>query len=97
LEFGDGDVVVGTIKAVKAGVLDNPFATNRASPCKVMGIKDSEGAIRYLNHGNLSFTPDILEFHRSKITEREKKKGKKLDYEILVSDLMAVSKGVLVE
>ena len=97
LEFGDGDVVVGTIKAVKTGVLDNPFATNPASPCKVMGIKDSEGAIRYLNHGNLPFTNDILEFHRSKIMEREKKKGKKLDYEILVSDLLAVSKGVLVE
>jgi methylaspartate mutase epsilon subunit len=97
LEFGDGDVVVGTIKAVKTGVLDNPFATNLASPCKVMGIKDSEGAIRYLNHGNLPFTNDILEFQRNKIMEREKKKGKKLDHEILVSDLLAVSKGVLVE
>jgi methylaspartate mutase epsilon subunit len=97
LEFGDGDVVVGTIRAVQSGVLDNPFATNPASPCKVMGIKDSEGAIRYLNHGNLPFTNDILEFHRSKIMGRERKKGKKLDYETLVSDLLAVSKGVLVE
>ncbi len=97
LEFGDGDVVVGTIKAVKSGVLDNPFATNPASPCKVMGIKDSAGALRYLNHGNLPFPREILEFHREKIAEREKKKGKKLDYETLVSDLMAVSKGVLVE
>lgn len=96
LEFGDGDVVVGTIKAVKTGVLDNPFATNPASPCKVMGIKDSEGAIRYLNHGNLPFAKDILEFHRIKIMEREKKKGKKLDHETLVSDLLAVSKGVLI-
>ena len=48
LELGDGDVVDGTIKAVKSGVLDNPFATNPASPCKVMGIKDSQGALRYL-------------------------------------------------
>ena len=97
LELGDGDVVVGTIQAIKAGVLDHPFATNPASPCKVMGIKDSEGAIRYFNHGNLPFTNEILEFHKSKITEREKKKGKKLNYETLVSDLLAVSKGVLVE
>ena len=97
LEFGDGDVVKGTIKAIKSGVLDNPFATNPASPCKVMGIKDSAGAIRYLNHGNLPFSSDILEFHKAKIGEREKRKGKKLDYETLVSDLMAVSKGVLVE
>ncbi|UCG67331.1 MAG: methylaspartate mutase subunit E [Deltaproteobacteria bacterium] len=97
LEFGDGDVVEGTIRAVKAGVLDNPFATNRTSPCKVMGIKDAEGAIRYLNHGNLPFTKDILEFHKGKIMERENKKGEKLDYDTLVSDLLAISKGVLVE
>jgi methylaspartate mutase epsilon subunit len=97
LEFGDGDVMDGTIKAVKSGVLDNPFATNPASPCKVMSIKDSDGALRYLNHGNLPFTAEILEFHKGKIVERENKKGKKLDYETLVSDLLAVSKGVLTE
>lgn len=97
LEFGDGDPVQGIIRAVKTGVLDNPFATNPASPCKVMGIKDSDGAIRYLDRGNLPFTDDILEFHQNKIAEREKKKGRKLDYETLVSDLLAVSKGVLVE
>ena len=97
LELGDGDVVDGTIRAVKAGVLDNPFATNPASPCKVMGIKDSEAALRYLNHGNLPFSQDIIEFHKGKVGEREKKRGKQLDYETLVSDLLAVSKGVLVE
>jgi methylaspartate mutase epsilon subunit len=97
LEFGDGDPIPGAIKAIKTGVLDNPFATNPASPCKVMGIKDAQGAIRYFNPGNLPFTKDVIEFQKSKLAEREKQKGKKLDYEILVSDLMAVSKGVLVE
>ena len=97
LELGEGDVIAGTMKAVRTGVLDNPFATNPASPCKVMGVKDSEGAIRYLDHGNLPFTKDILEFHKDKIRAREMKTGKKVNYETLVSDLMAVSKGVLVE
>ena len=97
LELGEGDAVDGTIKAVKAGVLDNPFATNPASPCKVMGIKDKEGALRYLNHGNLPFPKEVVEFHKGKIAEREKARGKKLDYETLVADLLAVSKGVLVE
>jgi len=97
LELGDGDVVVGTILGIKSGALDNPFATNVASPCKVMSIKDGEGAMRYLNHGNLPFTKDIVEFHRAKIAEREKEKGRKLDYETLVNDLFAVSKGILVE
>jgi glutamate mutase epsilon subunit len=39
----------------------------------------------------------LAAFHRANIAEREKTRGKKLDYEILVSDLFAVSKGVFVE
>ena len=49
------------------------------------------------NHGNLPFPKEVIDFHKGKIAEREKLKGKKLDYETLVSDLLAVSKGVLVE
>jgi methylaspartate mutase epsilon subunit len=97
LEIGNGDVMVGTIQAIKGGILDNPFATNPASPCKVMGIKDAGGAIRYLNHGNLPFTKEIIDFHKTRIQERESQAGKKLSYETLVSDLMAVSKGYLLE
>ncbi len=96
-EFGDGDVLVGAAKAVAAGVLDNPFAANRAAAGKVLGIKDSEGAIRYLYIGNLPFSKDIVDYHKEKIAEREKKQGKKINYETLVSDLLAVSKGFLVQ
>jgi methylaspartate mutase epsilon subunit len=62
-----------------------------------MGIKDADGAVRYLTHGNLPFTPDIIEFHREKIAQREKRKGRKLDYEVLVNDLLSVSRGYLVD
>jgi methylaspartate mutase epsilon subunit len=97
LEFGDGDALVGAAKAVETGVLDNPFAANRAAAGKVLGIKDSEGALRYFNVGNLPFSKDIIDYHREKIAEREKKQGKKINYETLVSDLLAVSKGYLVQ
>ena len=61
-----------------------------------MGIKDSEGAIRYLKTGNLPFTKEIIDYHKAKIEDREKKMGRKVDYETLVDDLMAVSRGYLV-
>ena len=96
LEMGGGDPVIGTTKAVENGVLDNPFATNSSSACKVMGIKDAQGAYRYLNHGNLPFPREVINFNQDKLRQREKASGKKLDYEILVDDLMAVSKGFLV-
>lgn len=96
LELGDGDILTGAEKAIQAGVLDNPFAANRAAAGKVMGIKDSEGAIRYLKTGNLPFTKEIIDYHKDKIEERERKMGRKLDYETLLDDLLAVSKGYLV-
>jgi methylaspartate mutase epsilon subunit len=96
LELGEGDVAVGVVRAVKAGVLDNPFSTNPGAACKVLGIKDSEGAVRYLDTGNLPFTKEILEFHQQKIKERQKKRGQVLDYSVVIEDIMSISKGFLV-
>ncbi len=97
LEFGNGDALVGAVKAVEKGVLDNPFAANRAAAGKVMGIKDSEGAIRYFKTGNLPFSKEIMNYHKEKIAQREMKRGEKISYETLVNDLLAVSKGYLVQ
>jgi len=58
-----------------------------------MGVRDNEGAVRYLDHGNLPFTNEIIEFHRGKIAEREKARGRKVDYESVVHDLFSVSRG----
>ena len=96
LEFGDGDILVGASRAIETGVLDNPFAANRAAAGKVLGVKDSEGAIRYFNTGNLPFSKEIVDYHKEKILEREKKQGITVGYDTIVSDLYAVSKGVLV-
>jgi methylaspartate mutase epsilon subunit len=96
LELGDGDILTGAEKAIQVGVLDNPFAANRAAAGKVMGIKDSEGAIRYLKTGNLPFTKEIEDYHKEKIKEREKIMGRNIDYETLINDLLAVSRGYLV-
>jgi methylaspartate mutase epsilon subunit len=93
LELGDGDAVVGAIRAVGSGVLDQVFATNKYVASRVMGVRDNEGAVRYLDHGNLPFTNEIIEFHRGKIAEREKARGRKVDYESVVHDLFSVSRG----
>ena len=96
LEFGDGDILIGAEKAIEAGVLDNPFAANRAAAGKVLGVKDCDGAIRYFNTGNLPFTQDIIDYHKEKMAEREKRQGIKIGYDTLVNDLYAMSKGYLV-
>ena len=50
LELGDGDVCVGMVRAVEAGVLDSPFYPWRPLHQKVRTIKDRMKAARYLDY-----------------------------------------------
>lgn len=95
LDLGDGDVVIGVIRAVEAGVIDHPFGTHPSIACKAMGVRDAQGAVRWLDHGNLPFTSDVVEFHREKIAERAKKEGRDIDYDRVVDDILAVGDGTL--
>lgn len=95
LELGQGDVVVGTKIGVELGVLDQPYSTSQRVLSKVLGVKDATGAARFYDFGNLPFDDEIKNFHMCKITEREKILGKKIDYDIVVKDLTAVSDGAI--
>jgi methylaspartate mutase epsilon subunit len=96
LEVGNGDIIVGCIKCVEEGFLDSCFSPNKQVRDKVMGIKDSKGAIRYLDFGNLPMPEEVKKFHREKVAEREKTEGRKMDYEAFVQDFWAFSKGQLI-
>jgi methylaspartate mutase epsilon subunit len=95
LQLGDGDIVVGAIKGVEAGVLDSPFPISVHARDKVLGIRDIKGACRYLEFGNLPIPEEIKEFHRQKVAEREKLEGRKMDYYVSIEDFWAISKGKL--
>jgi methylaspartate mutase epsilon subunit len=95
LELGDGDVCVGSIRAVEAGVIDSPFCPNIHIKDDVLGVRDSRGACRYLNFGNLPFSEEIKEFHREKVAERERLEGRTLDEQAVIDDFWALSKGKL--
>jgi methylaspartate mutase epsilon subunit len=95
-DLGDGDIVVGAVKGVHAGFLDSPFSANIHIKDEVLGVRDARGACRYLEFGNLPLPKEIKDFHRSKVAEREKQEGKKLDYHTAVKDLWSFSKGKIV-
>jgi methylaspartate mutase S subunit len=96
LEMGDGDVLIGSVKAVDAGVLDSPFCPNVHVRDKVLGVKDSRGACRYAEFGNLPIPEEAKKFHCERLAEREKKEGRKMDYHVAVEDLWAFSQGRLI-
>jgi methylaspartate mutase epsilon subunit len=91
LEMGDGDPVVGADKAIEAGILDHPVASNRYVRGVAMGARDARGAIRYLVCDNQPFSKEIRDFHKEKLAEREKSIGKKLDWDMVVGDILQIS------
>lgn len=94
-EMGDGDVCVGVVKAVEAGVLDSPFSVNVNVRDLCLGARDLYGACRYIDFGNLPIPEEVKEFHREKIHEREKAEGTKIDYKYSLADFWSLSRGML--
>ena len=96
LEVGDGDVIVGCLKCVDAGLLDSSFSPNKQVRDQVIGIKDCRGAIRWKDFGNLPLPEEVKKFHREKVAEREKTEKRKMDYDAFIQDFWAFSKGRLI-
>jgi len=95
LEIGQEDIVTGFIKAVDMGVVDSPLSSNIHVKSRVFGIRDTEGAVRYLDFGNLPIPEEAKEFHREKVKEREVAEKRKMDYNVFIEDFWALSKGAI--
>lgn len=94
--LGKGDLARGTVAAFEAGVLDVPFAPNRYNAGKVLPARDDDGAIRILEMGNLPFTQELIDFHRQKFEERARLENRKVSLQMVIDDVSAIEKGVLV-
>ena len=95
-ELGQGDIAVGAVRAVQAGVLDIPFSPSRFNAGKMLPARDNNGAIRILEMGNLPFTKELKDFHREKIEERAEAEKRKASFQMVIDDVYAISKGRLV-
>lgn len=93
LEMGDGDIAVGSVKAIEAGVLDSPFSINIYPRDLCMGARDLEGACRYIDYGNLPIPEEVRKYNDEKIREREKVEGVKLDFKASMADFWCLAQG----
>jgi len=96
IELGEGDIAVGTIRAFEAGVIDVPFAPSKFNAGRVLPARDNEGAVRFLDFGNLPFGDDIKDFHRKRMEERAKFEKRAVSFQMVIDDIYAISKGRLV-
>lgn len=91
LELGDGDHVVGEIEANKVGVLDASFTGWKHAYGKVTPVRDATGAMRWFDCGNLPLPPEVKEYHRSKLAQRQERLKKPVDLDVVIQDLFSVS------
>jgi methylaspartate mutase epsilon subunit len=96
LEFGEGDIAAGAVRAFQAGIIDVPFAPSRFNAGKILPVRDSLGAVRFLDFGNLPFTSDIKDYHRERIAQRGRDEGREPAFQMVIDDIYAISKGMLV-
>ena len=95
-DLGNGDLAIGTIEAVKQGVIDIPFAPANVNMGKMLPARDNIGRIRYLECGNLPFTDEIKEFNRAELQKRADFEGREIGFQMTVDDIFAVGRGNLI-
>ena len=97
IDMGDGDLAVGVVKAIEAGVLDSPFSINVNVRDLCMGARDLRGACRYIEYGNLPIPVEVRRYNDEKIRERENVEGRKLGYKTSIADFWTLSHGALID
>ncbi len=93
LDLGDGDPALGAVRAFQAGVLDVPWSPNLHNAHRVMPARDSSGAVRYLDPGNVPLPGEVAEYHREKLAERSRREGRPCGPDMAIDDVMSVADG----
>lgn len=96
LDLGEGDLAAGTVRAFQAGVIDVPFAPSRCCAGKILPVRDYQGAVRFLDFGNLPFNAEIKDYHRERIARRGREEGREPSFQMVIDDIYAIGKGMLV-
>ena len=91
LELGEGDPAVGAVRAFQAGVLDVPWSPSTHNAHRVMPARDSRGAVRYLDPGNLPLPAEVAAYHREMLAERGRREGRVPDADMAIEDVMAIA------
>jgi methylaspartate mutase epsilon subunit len=84
--LGDGDVAIGGCRAILSGVLDTMFSPYRYLKSQVKVVRDRNGALRYLDAGLMPLPKEVLDYHRARIAERERKESSKAGIDWIVRE-----------
>lgn len=97
LRLGEGDLALGACYGIETGVLDTMFSPYRKLKGKVKVVRDRRGALRYLDHGDVPLPQPVIDYHRSRIAEREKKESKPADLSWIIREATWASRSLVEE
>lgn len=95
-ELGHGDIILGAIAGINAGVIDVPFGPAKCNAGVMLPARDNTGAVRILEMGNIPFSDDLKKLHREKLEERAAVEKREVSLQMVIDDVYAISKGRLV-
>ena len=96
LQIGNDDIAVGAVRAFEAGIIDIPFAPSKYNADLAFPARDLDGAVRFMEFGNLPFNAHIKGFHRKKLEIRGKEEKRSVSFQMSIDDIYAISEGRLV-
>ena len=96
LEIGKGDIAIGAVRAFESGIIDIPFSPSKHNSDLAFPARDNDGAVRFIEFGNLPFNNHIKDFHQKKLEIRGKEENRKVSFQMSVDDIYAISEGRLV-
>ncbi|MBI6875831.1 methylaspartate mutase subunit E, partial [Clostridium aciditolerans] len=83
-ELGNGDLAIGTVKGFEVGTVDIPFAPSKYNLGQMMPARDNNGAVRYLNFGNVPLSDELKAFNMKKLQERGNFEGREVSFQMTI-------------
>lgn len=94
LEAGDGDVAIGTMHALEAGLLDVPWSPNRECKSALMPARDADGYLRLVDTGALPFPDDVKAYHRERLSAAAESAGKAYGPDLAIDSVYELSEDI---
>ncbi|QXV63872.1 methylaspartate mutase subunit E [Mucilaginibacter sp. 21P] len=92
IELGNGQIVLGALKAVDQGIIDIPWSPNIYNKNKVINVRDVNGAVRFYDFGNMPFDSTIKDFHANHVMVRKNMERDSSIFSLLEKDLSRIWK-----
>lgn len=90
------DLAEKVVAAFECGFIDIPFSPSTQNAGRALPVRDDQGAVRFLEFGNIPLDDRIKKIHSERIRQRAVSEKREQSFQMVIDDIYAISKGYLV-